>query len=353
VFCPARLLGFDDVRACLQTAIVVVAAAVLPRAAAAPDLDPAVSAVLTQALKFSPAELSELVRGRPVKHGLDARASGEFGVAGAIKVFASRTAFLDAARDIVTFKAGPEILQIGRFSSPPSIEDLAPLRIDSTDFDPSACRIGDCDIRLPAEVISRVPKEIDLRGRSAQKEAAAWFKGVLLSDVHAYMSGGAGRFTQYDDGGRPIRPLDDFAAVLAATPAIGLLAPGLPDHLSHFPASRLHDAQDFLYWSKESFGPSPFISVTHVTVVCATLRTCVMTTKDVYSSRYIDASLAVAIVTDAAAGDAIYVVYANRSRVNALRGALSALRRSLVERRARGALEQSLVRIKARLENAR
>ena len=78
-----------------------------------------------------------------------------------------------------------------------------------------------------------------------------------------------------------------------------------------------------------------------------------MTTKDVYSSRYIDASLALAIITDATAGDAIYVVYANRSRVNALRGALSALRKSVVERRARSTLEQSLVHIKARLEQRR
>jgi hypothetical protein len=73
-----------------------------------------------------------------------------------------------------------------------------------------------------------------------------------------------------------------------------------------------------------------------------------MTTKDVYSSRYIDASLALAIVSDAS--DGAYVVYANRSRVNALRGTLSALRKSMVERRARAALEQNLERLKARLE---
>jgi len=46
-------------------------------------------------------------------------------------------------------------------------------------------------------------------------------------------------------------------------------------------------------------------------------------------------------------------VYANRSRVNALRGLFSAMRKSLVERRARGTLEQSLVRLKARLEQVR
>jgi hypothetical protein len=288
-----------------------------------------------------------------VKHGLDARAPGEFGVAGAIKVRAAKRAFLDAARDIVRFKAGPEILEIGRFSAAPVIEDLAALTVDKADFDPSRCRVGDCPIRLPAAVIQRIPKEIDVTARTAQEEAASWFKQVLLAEVQAYVSGGPGRFAEYDDSDRTIRPIDDFLGVLTATPAIGMLVPGLPEHLARFPSAPLADAEDFLYWSKESFGPAPFISVTHVTVVCPTPRTCVMTTKDVYSTRYIDASLAVAVVTDSAASDAIYVVYANRSRVNALRGLFSAMRKSLVERRARGTLEQSLVRLKARLEQIR
>jgi hypothetical protein len=317
------------------------------------DLDQSVRDVLTRSLQFTAGELTDMQRGRAVKHGLDARASGEFGVAGGIRIAATKSAFLDAARDIVTFKAGEQILQIGRFSSPPTIDDLATLTVDKDDFDASRCRVGDCDIRLPADVIRRVPKEIDVTGRSAQEEAAAWFKRVLLADVRAYVLGGAGRFEQYDDSGRAIRPIDDFQAALAATPAIGLLVPGLPDHLAKFPASRVAESEDFLYWSKEDFGPAPFISVTHVTIACPAAATCVMTTKDVYSSRYIDASLAVAIITDAADGAAIYVVYANRARVNALRGALSGLRRSIVERRARGTLEQSLIKIKTRLEQRR
>ena len=317
------------------------------------DLDRAVRDVLTRTLQFTATEMADLQRGRAVRHGLDAHAPGEFGVAGGIRIGASKTAFLDAARDIVSFKAGPEIAQIGRFSSPPVIADLAALTVDKGDFDAAACRVGDCTIRLPADVIQRVPKEIDLAARTAQEQAAAWFKRVLLADVEAYVSGGTGRFTQYDDGSRAIRPLEDFAALLAATPAIGMLVPGLPEHLLNFPAQRVAGAEDFLYWSKESFGPAPFISVTHVTMVCAAPHTCVMVTKDVYSTRYIDASLAVAVITESSTGDAIYVVYANRSRVNALRGALSALRKSIVERRARGTLEQSLVTIKTRLESRR
>jgi hypothetical protein len=317
------------------------------------DLDGGVRDVLMRSLQFTAADLADMQRGRAVKHGLDARAPGEFGVAGGIRITATRSAFLAAARDIVTFKAGEGILQIGRFSSPPTIDDLATLTVDRADFDASKCRVGDCDIRLPADVIRRIPKEIQVAGRSVQQQTAAWFKRELLAGVQAYVLGAAGRFEQYDDSARAIRPVDDFQAVLAETPAIGLLVPGLPDHLAEFPASRVAESEDFLYWSKETFGTAPFISVTHVTIVCPTAGTCVMTTKDVYSSRYIDASLAVAIITDAADGAAIYVVYANRSRANALRGVLSGLRKSIVERRARGTLEQSLIKIKARLEQRR
>jgi len=96
---------------------------------------------------------------------------------------------------------------------------------------------------------------------------------------------------------------------------------------------------------------SSFITVTHVTIVCPSATTCVMTTKDVYSSRYIDASLAITIATDTLETPAaFYLVYGNRSRANALKGRLSSLRRAIVERRARGSLEEHLRTLKLQME---
>ena len=338
-------------------AVVVAALAVTPvarPATDAPDLDPAVRAVLTRHLKFSPAEFADLLRDRVVRHNLDSRSPGEFGVAGAARIRASKEAFFAAVRDIERFKRDPGVLQIGKLSSPPTIDDLARLTVDDDDFDAASCRLHDCGIRLPADMIARLRQEVDVQAPNAREQAASWFKRALLADVAAYISGGPGRFVQYDDGDTPIRPLEDFEAVLAHTPAIDALAPGLSEHLARFPAAQLDGAEDFFYWSKEKFGVAPFISVTHVTIVCPSPHTCVMATKDVYSTRYIDASLAVAIASDAAPSrNAFYLVYANRSRAAALKGGLSALRRSIVERRARGALDDSLRAIKMRLENGR
>ena len=321
-------------------------------AAAARDLivEADVQAVLAKQLRFSADDLADVRRGRVVKRGLPSRAPGEVAVVGAVRVRAPKAAFFARVRDIVRFKSGPNVLQIGRFSTPPTLDDIAALTVDTDDFDVRSCRVGDCGIRLTADVIRRFQREIDTKARDAQARGAEMFKELLLDEVKAYVSR-AGRMTQYDDESKPVRPLDQFDGILANMPEIGALMPGLPDHLRHFPSSRLPDAEDFLYWSKEKFGMEPFITVTHVTIVCRSAATCLMTTRDVYSSRYLDASIAFAIATDAGdVPDAFDLIYENRSRANALTGRFGGLRRSMAERRARGGLEESLKTIKRQME---
>jgi hypothetical protein len=312
------------------------------------EIEPAVRAVLTTHLRFSDGELDEVRRGRVAKHGLPSRAAGEVAVAGAVRIGAPKAAFFARVRDIARFKSGPAVLQIGRFSHPPTLDDLAALTVDDSDFDARSCRVGDCGIRLPAAAIERFAREIDYKAPGAPSRASTLFKQILLETVTAYVSG-AGQVTQYDDGSRPIRPNDEFEGILSGMPEIGALMPSLPDHLRRFPASRVPDAEDFLYWSKEKFGMAPFITVTHVTIACPSPATCLMTTRDVYSSRYLDASVALTIATDAGT-EAFDLVYDNRSRANALKGALGGLRRALTERRARGGLEDSLKTVKLSLE---
>jgi hypothetical protein len=347
---PTRALVIAAAVAAVSALAASAAGPQAPRSSLAPD----VLDVLTKQLRFSATEIAELQRGKIVRHGIDTASPGEIAVVGAVRVNAPKAAFLDRVRDIARFKRNPGVLQIGRFSATPSVADLSALTVDVDDFDARECRVGDCSVRLSAEMIRRLPQEVDLKAPDAQARSAAWFKQVIIDDVAAYLAGGAGRILQYDDGPRPIRPVDEFDGILENAPTIGTLIPGLPDHLKNYPSNHLTDPEDFLYWSKEKFGPSPFITVTHVTIVCGSADTCVMTTKDVYSSRYLDASLGLSIATDVeGAPDAFYLVYGNRFRANALKGVWSALRRAIVERRARGGLEESLKATKNELETRR
>jgi hypothetical protein len=313
-------------------------------------IEPAVRDVLARHLKFGPAELAEVDRGKVARHSLGATAPGEVAVAGVVRVNTTREAFVAHVRDIVRFKKAPEVLQVGRFSQPPVLADLAALTVTAADFDPRSCRrVGACDVRLPADAIRRIG-ELDLNAPDVQVRGAALFKQLMLQHVTAYVSGGGHRITQHDGGPSPIRPVDEFAEVLTNSAAILALVPGLVDHLRDFPNRRVAGAEDFLYWSKQKFPSATVISVTHVTIMCGTARTCVITTKDVYSSRYIDASLALTIATDSADPKSIYVVYSNRSRANALKGLFSGLRRAIAERRTRASVEENLKAVKIQLE---
>jgi len=314
-------------------------------------LDPGVSAVFTRYWRFTTSDVADLRKGRVVKHSLETP-SGEIAVAGAIRVNAAPSAFVDAVRNIVEFKKNPDVLQIGRFSDPPQLDDMRGLSVDNADFDAASCRVNDCGVRLPADFISRLPGEVDVKAPDAQERAAQWFKQALFSDVNAYWSGTPGRFLSYDDDEKPIRPIDEFNALIKNAPAMGSLSPALRDHLASFPANRMPGAEDLLYWSKEKFGIEPFITVTHVVIACPSESLCLVASKDVYSSRYIDASLALSLTSlDAADARAFYLVYVNQSRSSSLKGRLSGLRKSIAERRARGSLEETLKTLKRRFES--
>ena len=315
------------------------------------DIQPDLRPILVRDLKFSAGELADLEHGKIVRHTLPPSAPGEVAAVGAVRINAPRARLVAAYRDIVRFKRNPSVLELGVFSNPPVLPDLDGLSITPDDFDLRQCKVGDCDIRLPAALIQRFEREIDWRRPDAASKAAGMFKQILVDDVQAYAAGTPRRITEYDDGGEPIKPEENFDALLKSSPYVEAMLPGLGVHVGAYPAGSLIGAEDFLYWSKEKFGIAPFISVTHVTIVPAGVHQSLMATRDVYSSRYFDASLSLAIASDSVSNaQFFYLVYVNRSRASALRGAFSRIRRTIVERRAKASLEENLKEVKQRLE---
>ena len=171
---------------------------------------------------------------------------------------------MNAVRNIVEFKKNPDVLQIGRFSDPPQLEDLRALTVGKDDFDAASCRVNDCGVRLPADVIRRLPAEVDLEAPDAAATRRPLVQGDVVHARQRILVGNSGRFLSYDDDPKQVRPVEEFDGLMQNTPAIGALSSSLRDHLAAFPARRMAGAEDFLYWSKEKFGIAPFITVTHV-----------------------------------------------------------------------------------------
>src|SRR5947207_7701083 len=155
-------------------AIVALALATAVGAADRPpsDLQPELHRLLVGHLKFSAGEISDLERGKIVRHILPPTAAGELAVVGGVRIRGSKTQLLAAYRDIVRFKRNASVLQIGRFSNPPDPADLDALTITPDDFDLRGCRVGRCDIRLPAEGIRRFASEVDWARADADAKAA-------------------------------------------------------------------------------------------------------------------------------------------------------------------------------------
>jgi hypothetical protein len=306
---------------------------------------------LTAHFAFTAADFAELQRGRVIKRSMDARTPGEIGVVGAVRVHATKSSFINRVRDIERFKRGPDVLQIGTFSNPPVASDLNRLTIGPEDFDARNCHLHDCNIRIPADLIAQVEQEVGDGSGDAQGRGAKVFKQGLLDHVRAYLAGGAGRMTQYDDTRAMIRPMDQFAGVLENSPVLRTLVPGMPEHLSDPATAPLDGAIDFVYWSKEKFGLAPFVTVTHTSIVCPSESMCVIASRDVYSSRYFDTSLALTVAADVPSENGSFdLLYANRARANALKGTFAALKRSIVERRAKAWLDDTLRKLRQILE---
>ena len=347
------LVRIDAILRGARPAILVVAAVTALSAGSShsSDFQPEFESVLSHDLGFSASDLTDLTRGKVAKHTLSPRAPEEVGVVGAVRIRGSRDRLIAAYRDIVTFRRSnrPPALAAGRFSEPPGPADLDALTTD--DFDLRGCKVGDCDIRLPTIEIQRVGATIDWHQPDASARASAFFKQMLLAHVQSYETGAPGRITEYDDGRTPILPTRAADDLIKNAPYLDAFKPGLAAHMQCMWSNPLEGADDFLYWSKESFGPSPFVSVTHVTIAQGGPHHTVAANRDVYSSRFIDAGLSMMVASDATGdSNSFYLLYVNRTRASALRGAMAALRRSIVERKPKGSLDNSLRDIKTRLE---
>jgi len=145
--------------------------------------DPPPLAFLRQYLRASDSELRRLERGEPITRTLQSTDSREITTLGAIRVTCTADTFISRVRDVERFKASEYLLQVGRFSEAPSIDDVATLELDAEDRrDLRDCRPGKCGLRLPAADIT------GLRRRDPDA-AAAWRQTTRRLFLEAFSDG--------------------------------------------------------------------------------------------------------------------------------------------------------------------
>lgn len=313
--------------------------------------------LLRRELRFSAAELRDLDEGAAVIKSLETPVRQELAHFGVVYVDLPAERFLERYRDIERFERGPGIHRIGRFSSPPRLEDLASLTLPPADVGALAdCRPGDCDVKLPAAAMARFRSQVSWSSPDAARQANGIFREMLLDLVRAYQRGGNTALGHYDDGRERLPVAGEFRALLESGDHRPVAVPGLMAYLDEYPRGRETGTEDFFYWSVVDFGLKPTVRVNHVIIhplpASPSGIAHVIAIKQLYASHYFHTTLELRFL----AGDprpgrrGFHLISITRSRSDGMSGFKGLLLRPIIRHRSRDAVRGYLEHVKRQVE---
>ena len=283
--------------------------------------------------------------------------SGEVSVVAAVKIRVPRAQVTSYYGQMISYVDGQVTLAFGRFGSPPAMTDVRDLAFGRDEIDQlKSCRPGRCDIRMGGAGLDALRSSVDWNAPDYVERANAFARKAAVDYITAYQKNGDAALVTYNDRAQPVSLKEQWAGILRNSPFFHQYAPELRAYLEQFPKGSLAGGRDVFYWIKDDYGFKPIISIVHGVIYEPPKqadRTFVVQ-KQLYASHYYDGSLAVATLLDTQDGGrpATYLLYANRSRGDMLRGGFGGMKRNVARNQARKAAEETLGTIKRTLEAA-
>jgi hypothetical protein len=282
--------------------------------------------------------------------------SKEVAVRAATRIDAHPQRLVQWTRRIEELSKGRYVSAIGRFSDPPRLGDLDALWLDDEDLtDVRRCRPGKCAVKLSDAEIARMREAIAAAGVEWKTAVQQTFRTILLGRAERYLAEGHTAAGSYHDVRKPVLLDSEFAAVASEVALAHPRLFPLTNFLSLYPQGDMPDVESFLYWSKESLGAKPIVSITHVAMIenrDKRIREAIVAKKQVYASHYILASLSFTAISASPNGTHRYLVYLNRSRSDVFDGIFGGFIRRTIARRLRAEAPQALQVLRERLESA-
>jgi hypothetical protein len=313
--------------------------------------------LLKDAAQFPDDRLQALQRGEVISKAGTSDGDAEAVVVAAVRIAAGKELTAGYFRQIVDFVDGQVTLQHGAIAQPPKMSDVAQLTLsDDERADLRACRPGDCAVRIGAAGARDIGSAVDWNAPDAAAKADVWARGRLLAYVNDYLARGDAALITYNDKSNAVPLAREWAGIIGNSPALKAYAPDLQRYLTGFPKVTLRGVRDELYWDRQEFtGLKPILGVTHIVTWSdpAHPDRILIAQKQIYASHYFFGGLAVTLVLqDPKDVDppATYVVYANRSRGDLLKGGFGGLRRRMAEQAVTSSAEDMLTSMKKSLE---
>jgi hypothetical protein len=305
------------------------------------------------AVRLTSGEQRQLAAGQPVTKLLDADASKEVAVFGAIWINAPMRRYVDAVKDIESFERGGGFKLTRRISSPPRLEDFADLQLPQEDLaDLRTCRVGRCDVKLGEQALNRFRSEVNWNDPDAYASANRLMQRLAFEYVTRYLEGGNDGLAVYRDNRRPTFVAQEFRSMVDSMPALTTYMPNMRSYLLGYPKVALADATTLLYWQETEFGLKPTIRISHLTIREQPADT-VVTSKMLYATHYFWTGLELRVLMpDPSRGAGFWFVTVNRSRSDGLSGFTGMFVRRRVRSEVQEGAMAGLRSTKQRLENA-
>jgi len=309
--------------------------------------------ILREKMLLTDAEVAALRAGKTVVKVLPVDDKSQMAVSGLVGLQVPSELFLQSYRETMVTKSNPAILEIGKFSSQPAMDDLKDLTFETRDLeDLRKCVVGNCKLKLSANMIERLQKELNWDAPNYTVAATQLLKSMLLEYVRDYMARGDVALIEYADKEKSVRLADEQRILKGSSSYIN-------DFLSRDRTSsgRVTNIENALVWSKIKFGLKPVIAINHISIYQnsdAIGPRIVIASKQIYANHYFDSSLALTAFVNVPgeSSPGSYLIYENRSRADGLEGTFGKIKRGIVQSKAiRGltaVLDQSKATLSAR-----
>jgi len=316
--------------------------------------------LLRERLTFDETDLAALQHGQTVVKLLPVQDKREVAVSGLVRLQVPAEVFLQSFRESMVRKSNPAILEIGGFSSQPTLDDLNGLTVENRDIeDLKKCVVGDCRLKLSATMIERFQKEVDWESPDYSNQATQLFRVMLLDYVRGYLARGDVALMEYHDQAKAVRLAEEQGALKANSSYIYEMLTRSSRSVKGLPKSELAEVENAIVWSKMKFGLKPVIAINHIKIYKNDTDSgpqVLIASKQIYANHYFDSSLALtAFVNVPGESSGSYLFYENRSRADGLDGVFGGIKRGIVEGKAvdglKAILEQSRTNLTARSLN--
>jgi len=314
--------------------------------------DPDLRKALAERAAFGADQIAALERGEPVAKLIPSNDPREVAVCGVIEIPSDPETALKAFQLSLSLKQN-SILQSGKFTNPPRVEDLASLTLSDADIaDLKTCTVGDCKLKFSAAMIHRFQKSIDWNAIDYKEQANQLFRLMIVEYVITYIQRGDAALIEYADQNPRVPLAREQEALLTNLLYVNETAPEFVRHLKAFPRATV-PVEHSLSWAKINFGLKPVLVITDVSTyrsdVDGVARVLVLS-KQIYANHYFDASLSLTAAIADQTRTKSDLLYVNHSRSGALAGSFSKFKHKIVEGRATEGLKSLLEQTRLNLD---